>query len=302
MSQTDTQQSNAIEIQDLTKKYGRNIGIKKLNLTVKKGEIFGYLGPNGSGKTTTINILLDLIRASKGRAKILGMDSHKEGKRIRSNTGFIPGEPGLYEDMTGWEYLNFFAGLKKKNCKKRVKELEEIFFQVKLDRKIKAYSRGMKQLICIIQAFMADPDLYILDEPTTNLDPLMNLRFYELLDQQRKKGKTVFLSSHMLGEVERLCDRVCIIRSGEVAAVESVEELREKMRKTIEVTFEEPVELEKLKVEGVRTVKTEDHRYILEISGKINPILARLSEYPIKTFDYHKMTLEEIFWEYFKKK
>ena len=296
------EQKPVIELDKLTKFYGKNTGIKNISMKINKGEIFGFLGPNGAGKTTTINILLDLIRASKGKACIFGMDSHKNGKKIREEVGYIPGEPGFYGEMTGEQYLRFFAGLKKKDCSKKIKELADIFFQVKLDRKIKAYSRGMKQLVCIIQAFMGDPDLYILDEPTTNLDPLMNLRFYELLDDLRKKGKTVFLSSHMLGEVERLCDRVCIIRNGEVAAIEAVETLREKMSKTIEVSFVDHVDPDKLKVEGVRNVKKEDHRYILEVSGAINPVLARLSEFPIKTFDYHKMTLEEIFWEYFEKK
>jgi len=291
-----------IKTANLTKIYGKTVGIKSLNLEVYPGEIFGFLGPNGSGKTTTINLMLDLIRPSAGYTNIFGLDSHKNGKKIRSRTGYIPGEPGFYEKMTGRQYLNFFAGLKGKKCKGRIEELAEIFFQVKLDRKIKAYSRGMKQLVCIIQAFMGDPDLYILDEPTTNLDPLMNLRFYELLEEERKRGKTVFLSSHMLGEVERLCNRVCIIRNGEIAALESIEQLREKMRKTIEISFTEPVNPDKLNVEGVLSVKKEDHRYILQVGGRLNPVLARLSEFPIKTFDYHKMTLEEIFWEYFEKK
>lgn len=290
-----------IETNRLTKIYGKNVGLWGLDLKVQTGEIFGFLGPNGSGKTTTINLLLDLIRPTRGEARVFDLDTHKKGRQIRANVGYIPGEPGFYEEMTGWNYLNFFAGLKGVNCKNRIMELADIFFQVKLKRKIKAYSRGMKQLICIIQAFMGDPDLYILDEPTSNLDPLMNQRFYRLLEEEKKRGKTIFLSSHMLGEVERVCDRVGIIRRGEMALVESVDRLREKMKRTIEVKFKEEVDPENLKVEGVKSVTKQDHRFILEITGELNPVLAKISQYPIKTFDYHKMTLEEIFWDYFEK-
>lgn len=290
-----------IEANRLTKVYNKNTALFGLDINVHKGEIFGLLGPNGSGKTTTISLFLGLIRPSRGYVNIFDMNVQKHGTIIRANTGYIPGEPGFYEEMTGRSYLNFFSGLKKTNCKKKINQLAERFFQVKLDRKIKAYSRGMKQLVCIIQAFMGDPDLYILDEPTTNLDPLMNQQFYDLILEEQKNGKTIFISSHILAELEKICSRVCILKNGEAAALESVETLREKMKKTIEVCFDGNVKLESLQVEGVESVTYEEGKYILRVSGKINPILSKLSQYPIKTFDYRKMTLEEIFWEYFKK-
>lgn len=291
-----------IHTERLTKLYGKNVGIWGLDLEVRKGEVFGFLGPNGAGKTTTINILLDLVRPTRGRAMIFGMDSHKEGKYIRSLVGYIPGEPGFYEEMTGRAYLNFFAGLKGYKCRKKIDQLAGRFFQIKLDRKIKAYSRGMKQLLYIIQAFMGDPDLYILDEPTTNLDPIMKRAFQDLLEEEQGQGKTVFLSSHKLEEVEKLCDRVCIIRNGEMIVLKTVKEIQEKMKKIINVKFEKPVSVESLKVDGVTSVRRIEDLYTIEVTGKINPILARLSEMPIRNFDYHKMSLEEIFLEYFEKK
>ncbi|MCE1245303.1 MAG: ABC transporter ATP-binding protein [Firmicutes bacterium] len=290
-----------IQTRRLTKIYGKNAGITDINLSVKQGEIFGFLGPNGSGKTTTINLFLDLVRPTGGDVRIFGMDARRDGMKIRKRIGYIPAEPGLYEEMTGMEYLLFYSGLKGKNCRNRIKELAELFFQVKLERKIKAYSRGMRQILYIIQAFMGEPDLYILDEPATNLDPLMNIRFNELLESERKNGKTIFLSSHILGEVERLCDRVCIIRNGRIAALESVETLREKMTKTVYVAFENPPGTEELMVEGVQSVREENGKYIIDITGEINPVLQKISMHKIKTFDFHKMTLEEIFRKYFEK-
>jgi len=291
-----------IHTERLTKLYGKNVGIWGLDLEVKKGEAFGFLGPNGAGKTTTINILLDLVRPTRGRAMVFGMDSYKEGKYIRSHVGYIPGQPGFYEEMTGKAYLSFFAGLKGYKCDKKIDELAGRFFQIKLDRKIKAYSMGMKQILYIIQAFMGDPDLYILDEPTTNLDPIMKRAFQNLIEEERGRGKTVFLSSHKLEEVEKLCDRVCIIRNGEIVALNSVKEIREKMKRIINVKFDKPVSLEELKVEGVTSAGRIGDLYTIEVTGNINPILAKLSEIPINNFDYHRMSLEEIFLDYFEKK
>jgi ABC-2 type transport system ATP-binding protein len=294
-------QKPVIQTRKLTRRYGKNAGIFELDLNVMQGEIFGFLGPNGSGKTTTINLFLDLVRPSGGEARIFGLDTRAQGVKIRKRIGYIPAEPGLYEEMTGMEYLKFFSGLKGKNCKQRITELSEIFFQVRLDRKIKAYSRGMRQILFIIQAFMGDPDLYILDEPATNLDPLMNIRFNELLESERKNGKTIFLSSHVLSEVERLCDRVCIIRNGRIAALESVDNIREKMTKTIDVVFETPPSADELTGEGVDSVKEDNGRFRIQVSGDLSPVLQRISTHKIRTFDYHKMTLEEIFKKYFEK-
>jgi ABC-2 type transport system ATP-binding protein len=292
---------SVIKTEQLSKKYGKKIGVKCLNFCVEAGEIFGFLGPNGAGKTTTINLLLDLIRPTEGRALVFGMDPRRKGNEIRSRIGFIPGDLGFYENMKGFDYLIFLAGLRGKDCKTRIRELAELFFNVDLGRKIKTYSRGMKQIIGIIQAFMTSPDLYVLDEPTANLDPLMNQRFYHLVEEERRAGKTVFLSSHMLGEVERLCQRVCIIKNGEIVLTDKIENIRKKMKEIIEVSFSSQVDPEKLKVEGVTGVTIDDGRYILEIEGQLNPILARLSDLPIDTFDFRKMTLEEIFWNYFEK-
>jgi ABC-2 type transport system ATP-binding protein len=292
---------SVIKTENLTKFYGKTTGITNLNLEVNQGEIFGFLGPNGSGKTTTINLLLNLITPTQGRTFVFGMDSRRMGEKIRERVGFLPANPGFYENLKGIEYLRYFSGLRGKKCDDRINELAEFFFNVDLNRRIGTYSEGMKQIIGIIQAFMHSPDLYILDEPTDNLDPLMKRRFYDLVREEVGRGKTVFLSSHILDEVEKLCQRTAIIRKGKLAVVENIEKLRDMMTKTIEVTFRQEIDPEILKVEGVSSVEKKDDRYYLEIDKEISPIFSKLGQLPVESFDYHKMTLEEIFWQYFEK-
>lgn len=289
-----------IKLENLTRYYGKTRGIENVNLEVKKGEIFGFLGPNGAGKTTTINLLLDLISPTSGRALVFNNDPRKRGKQIRKRVGFLPGEMGFYDNMSGLEYLRFFAGLQGKNCDEKIRDLSHYFFNIRLQDKIKSYSRGMKQLTGLIQAFMASPDLYILDEPTSNLDPLMVQRFYDLIKKEASGGKTVFLSSHQLGEVESVCDRVCIIKDGGIVLVDEIENIRKQMNRTFRVSFKENVDINSLKVEGTGEVKKIEDIFEIEVTGKLNPILARLSELEIDKFNYTKMTLEEIFHKYFE--
>ncbi len=294
-------QKPVISISNLVKYYGKKVGVDRIDLEVMSGDIFGFLGPNGAGKTTAINLMLDIIRPDSGTVRVFGQDARRFGKKLRSRIGFIPGEMGFYENMKGWEYLRFFAGLRRVKCDDRIRELARFFFNVDLDRKVGAYSRGMKQLLGIIQAFMASPELYILDEPTANLDPLMTQRFYELIHQENSRGKTIFLSSHMLGEVERVCRKVCIIRDGKIAANDTVENIRRQMKRYIQFSTLEPVTVEELKIEGVSRVTREGNRFKLEITGDLGPVFSRLSTMSIENFDYRKMRLEEIFWEYFSK-
>jgi len=210
-----------IETQGLTNYYGKTRGIEDLNLSVKEGEIFGFLGPNGAGKTTTLRLLLDLIHPSSGQAKIFGLDSHKDNLEIKQRIGYIPGELNLYRNMRGRDLLNYLARF--------YNGLDSVFiigltkrFKLDLERKIKTYSKGMKQMLGVIQAFMNDPDLLILDEPTSGLDPFMQQEIYNLFRETKEKGKTIFLSSHNLYEIQKICDRVGIVREGHLVAIENI--------------------------------------------------------------------------------
>ncbi|MEE1029089.1 MAG: ABC transporter ATP-binding protein [Agathobacter sp.] len=230
---------NIIEINKLTKNFGKHRGIENISFNVSKGESFGFLGPNGAGKTTTIRHLMGFIKSQSGSCTISGMDCWKERDKIQKSLGYIPGEINFFDDMTGIEFLNFIA--KYKGITKLVKQKELIErFELDPKGKIKKMSKGMKQKIGIITAFMHDPDILILDEPTSGLDPLMQSRFIELIAEEKAKGKTILLSSHMFEEVERTCDRIGIIREGKMVTVDSVETLRERHMHKYTVTLESP--------------------------------------------------------------
>ena len=211
-----------IKTQGLTKYYGKTKGIEDLNLSVKQGEIFGFLGPNGAGKTTTIRLLLDLIHPSSGEVEIFGWNVHKNSLFIRQRIGYIPGELNLYPNMKGQDLLNYLIGFYNGSNPVFVSELIQRF-KLDLSKKIRTYSKGMKQMLGIIQAFMNDPDLLILDEPTAGLDPFMQQEIYNLFRETKNKGKTVFLSSHNLYEVQKICDRAGIVREGRLVAIENID-------------------------------------------------------------------------------
>lgn len=226
-----------IQVENLTRDYGKGKGIFNLSFEVKKGEVFGFLGPNGSGKTTTIRHLMGFIQAKSGHCTIDGRDCWKEAVLIQSKLGYIPGEISFFDEMTGLELLNFFMqyrGLKDSS------RMQELLAYLELDPKvkIKKMSKGMKQKVGIVLAFMHDPDILILDEPTSGLDPLMQNRFIELILKEKQQGKTILLSSHMFEEVEKTCDRVGIIRAGKLVEIDSVDALRAKHAKTYQVTLE----------------------------------------------------------------
>ena len=227
---------NVIQIEQLTRDYGSGKGIFGLSFQVHQGEVFGFLGPNGAGKTTAIRHLMGFIRPKSGTCSIQGVDCWTGRSQIQKNLGYIPGEISFFEDMTGADYLKFVARYRKLGKGNRTKELMDRF---QLDPKgtIKKMSKGTKQKLGIVAAFMHDPDILILDEPTTGLDPLMQNRFVELLAEEKQKGKTILLSSHIFDEVERTCDRVGIIRSGKLVTVDSVESLRKRHVRTYQVVL-----------------------------------------------------------------
>lgn len=285
-------------VQSLTKWYGSVCGVKNISFDIEQGEIFGYLGPNGSGKTTTIRIFLDFIRASAGRALLFGFDSHIHASIIKSRIGYVPGEYGIYEEMRGFEYLRFFGalrGYRKPPLRDRLIEI----FDLDISKRIKSYSHGTKQKLAIVQAFMHDPELLILDEPTMGLDPLMQQRFYELLLDMKNRGKTIFLSSHILSEVEKVCDRVGILREGKLIAVHEMRDLKNIRLKTIEINFQQVVDKSIFKLNGVRKIEQNANTVRLWVDANINGILRTISEHPVENLSFHDASLEDIFMEYY---
>ena len=291
---------NSIPIQTsgLTKYYGSSLGVLDLNLTLKQGEIFGFLGPNGSGKTTTIRIFLDFIRASSGNVRVFGRDSHICSSQIKSRIGYLPSEYGMYEEMTGVEYLQFLGSLRgyeKPPLRGRLLEL----FSLDISKRIKSYSHGMKQKLAVIQAFMHDPELLILDEPTTGLDPLLQQRFYELIVEMKNRGKTIFFSSHILSEVEKVCDRVGMLKGGKLVAIHKMSDIKKIRLKTIEISFKQEVNKSIFKVNGVRKIEKNANTIRLWIDSNINGILRIISEHPVENMSFRDASLEDIFMEYY---
>ena len=306
----------AIVAENLTKFYGRTRGIENVNLEVREGEVFGFLGPNGAGKTTTIRILLDLIRPTRGRAAILGLDTRQDSIAVRRRVGYLPGEPGFYDHLTGEEYLGYMAGLRGGADPSRRKDLAQRL-DIDLGRRIKALSHGMKQKVAIIQAFMHEADLLILDEPTSGLDPLMQHAFYELVRVERARGRTVFMSSHVLSEVEKVCDRVAIIRGGTIAVVEDVETLTRKRVKKVQVTFAAPgapsdaapgapspaaseALTAALTLPGVRDLSLKGDTAVFRVeTTALGGVVKALAALPVTDLTIENPSLEDIFFEYF---
>src|SRR5712692_3248618 len=236
----------AISIHGLTKQYGKLKAVNNLNLEVNQGEILGFLGLNGAGKTTTIRILLDLLRPTGGQASIFSHDCQADGLQARSNIGYLPGEMGIYSDLTGRQVLDLLAGLNRQPVDKKHRlELQERLElpDADLHRKLREYSTGMKRKLGLIQAFQADPLLLILDEPTEGLDPLMQESFYGLLADAKRQGKTVFMSSHVLSEVDRVCDRIALLRKGQLVLLSALEESRRLAARRVRVFFSENVDV-----------------------------------------------------------
>jgi ABC-2 type transport system ATP-binding protein len=297
----------AILTERLTKSYGRSRarGVVDLDLEVPRGEVFGFLGPNGAGKTTTIRVLLDLIRPTSGRALVLGRDSHRETLAIQRRSGYLPGELNLYPDLTGSETLRYLANLRGGADWDWVAELTERL-DCDLGRKVADLSTGNKRKLGLILAFMPRPELLILDEPTSGLDPLVQREFYRLLDEAREAGQTVFLSSHVLPEVQRVCDRVAFVREGELVAVEDVGALMGRAVREVEVVFGEPVPPSALEgVPGVSGV-TADGKHAdtlrFTVAGSLDPVVKRLAGYPVVDLISRLPDLEDVFMTFYSDK
>jgi ABC-2 type transport system ATP-binding protein len=288
-----------IRTESLTKRYGRQTGVVDLDLTVGAGEVFGYLGPNGAGKTTTIRLLLDLIRPSSGRVELFGMECRRHSVEIRRRVGYLPGELALYERLTGDELLTHFAHLRGGVDRREIEDLAERL-ELDLTRPIHTLSKGNKQKIGIVQALMHRPDLVVVDEPTSGLDPLVQLTVLELLREVRDAGRSVFLSSHMLSEVERVADRVGILKSGRLVAVEEVAALKERAAHRLEARFASPVGPHAFDgVPGVRRADVEGCTAHLLLSGSMAEVVRSLARFEVVDLTVREPDLEEIFLAYY---
>jgi ABC-2 type transport system ATP-binding protein len=287
--------SAIIETEKLTKSYGAHRGIVDVDLTVQEGEIFGFLGPNGAGKTTTIRTLLDHIRPTSGRARIFGIDTTVDPVSIHRRIGYIPGEFSLYDRLTGGQTLRYFASLRGGVDRAYQASLIERF-EIDPSRRFRELSKGNKQKIGLVIALQHRPPMLILDEPTSGLDPLVQQSFYSLVREAREEGRTVFLSSHILSEVERTCDRVGIIREGQLVKVDRVEALRDLAHHQVELQFAGPVPAAEFEaIAGVSDVVAEDHRLRLRVSGSIAPVVEAAARHPLVDFVSREPTLEETF-------
>ena len=288
-----------IRMRNLTKQYGKKHAIKNIDLDVMKGDIFGYLGPNGAGKTTTIRTMLDFIRPTTGMVSVLGLDSRANSVQIRKRIGYLPGDIVLYEKMTGRQLLKYIYGLRGGLDWNFVMQLVERF-EANIDQSIRTLSRGNKQKIGLIQAFMHVPELIIMDEPTNGLDPLMQQEFYRLVEETNKKGATIFISSHIVPEIERLCSKVGIIRNGELVTVEEVEELKRKALRRITFVFDEPVSEEEFaNLPGVRDVEVEGSAVKCTIKGHIDALVKTAARHKVIKIISDDGNLEEIFLDFY---
>ncbi len=294
---------SAISISGLTKRYGPLTALKDLSLEVARGEIFGFLGLNGAGKTTAIRLLLDLLRPTSGQARIFGYDCQRDSLEARARTGYLPGELGLYLDLTGLETLDFLAGLNRQPVDKKYRQ--QLCDQLELprsdlQRRLREYSTGMKRKLGIIQAFQAQPPLLILDEPTEGLDPLMQESFYGLLANVKRAGATIFMSSHVLSEVERVCDRIALLRKGEMVLLSSVRESRRLAPRRVRVFFREDVTADPEFPPGHELIEKTPRLWRLTVVGPLGPLLARLEGLPVEDVDLEEARLEDVVLSYYR--
>ncbi len=290
--------NSVILTEGLTKFYGKQRGIIDLSVDVKQGEVFGFLGPNGAGKTTTIRTLLDFIRPTEGKATVFGMDTHTHAPDIHKRIGYVPGELALSDNMTGLQFLHYIANLRGVQWK----EVDALAQRLSADlvRPTKGLSHGNKRKLMLILAFMQKPDLVILDEPSSGLDPLMQHEFYHLVNEVKAEGRTVFLSSHVLPEVERVCDRVAIIREGQLIAVENISTLKERALRRLEIHFGAPLPPDAFaQVAGVRDVAVENSTLRCTVSGSLDALIKSAARFEVVNVISQEPSLEEIFLTFY---
>ncbi|NHN57745.1 MULTISPECIES: ABC transporter ATP-binding protein [Halorussus] len=288
---------SAIETSGLTKYYGDTRGIEDLSLSVREGEVFGFLGPNGAGKTTTIRTLLGFVEPTGGSATVLDRDVTDEAALIEAKrrVGYLPSNPGFDEDVTGRRLVRYHDDLKGDE---RSDELLEVF-DAPVDREIGEYSTGNRQKLALVLAFMHDPDLVVMDEPTAGLDPLMQERLYEFIEDERERGTTFFFSSHVLSEVRRVCDRVGIIREGRLVAMEGVEELLDRSGKRVRVSVEGSLDPADFDLPGVHDLDAGDGEAAFMFTGEYDALLDHLRNYSVRDLEIEEAPLEDVFMKFY---
>ena len=289
--------TNVISTESLTKYYGKVVGVEGLNMEVQQGELFGFLGPNGAGKTTTIRLVMGMLKPNRGRASVLGLDAWRQSVEVKRLVGYLPGEPAFYPRMTGEEMVRFVASFDG-NGEDSGRELAGRL-ELDIGRRIEGYSRGMKQKLAIVLALMKRPPLLIMDEPTNGLDPITQHVLYEILRELREGGTTLLFSSHNLPEVERLADRVGIIRQGHLVGTERIEDLRNMRLRNVEVIYadEPPDRLDKLA--GVIDFERAGNRVQLKFKGDLNSLLAELTRNELLDLSIGHASLEDVFLEFY---
>lgn len=292
----------AVRIEHLGKRYGRVTALRDVSLEVRTGEVFGFLGLNGAGKTTTIRVLLDLVRPTAGRASVFGFDCQARGLDVRARVGYLPGEPGFYGDITGEATLDLLAGLGRSPVdpawRRTLLDRLELA-SADLKRPLREYSTGMKRKLGLVQACQADSPLLVLDEPTEGLDPLMQEVFYRLVAELRGRGRTVFMSSHVLPEVERICDRIGLVRRGELVLLSTVQDLRSLAGRRVRASFAEPVAAPASWPAGCDVIDVSPRLWDLRVHGPLGPIVGLLAALPVADLDVQMPHLEEILRIYY---
>lgn len=288
----------SLETMGLSKNFGRFTALNGIDLRVNEGEVFGYIGPNGAGKTTTIRVMLGIIQASAGSVRIFGMDAWKNAVDIHKRIAYVPGDVNLWANMTGGEVIDLFVSLRGKQDKVRREKLLKMF-DLDPSKKCRTYSKGNRQKVALIAAFASDADLYIFDEPTSGLDPLMEQVFQECVLEQKQKGKSIFLSSHILSEVERLCDRVGIIREGRLVETGTLRELRHLTRVTMNIETETEIS-DLSSLVGVHGITRNQNGLSFQVdSAEVSGVVAHIAKYGVKKLESVPPTLEDLFMRHY---
>ncbi|MCK1985616.1 MULTISPECIES: ABC transporter ATP-binding protein [Peribacillus] len=290
---------SVLKTTDLTKKFGKFTALNGVNIEVIKGEVFGFIGPNGAGKSTTIRVLLGILKATDGEAKIFGMDAWKDSVEIHKRIAYVPGDVNLWPNLTGGEVIDLFVELRGTNNKSRREELIKKF-DLDPSKKCGTYSKGNRQKVALIAAFSSDADLYILDEPTSGLDPLMERVFQECVMDAKKEGKSILLSSHILSEVERLCDKVGIIRQGQIIETGTLDELRHLTRTSLLVETKHPIPALG-NVNGVWDIVMKDRAFSFQVdTGELDNVMKYISQFGIVKLESAPPTLEDLFMSHYE--
>ncbi len=289
---------NVIVIKDLKKYFGKLHAVDGINLEVKKGEVFGFLGPNGAGKSTTIRCLMGFNKPTSGSISVFGHDMSVDSVTAKQQIGYLPGNVKLYDNWTGWDHIKFFEGVRGKS--KNLNNLIERF-DFNPSAKFRHLSSGNKQKLGLILALMHEPKLLVMDEPTVGLDPLLQYEIYKILMEMRDCGTTIFISSHNLPEVERLCDRVAIIKNGKLVAVEGIKALGEKKLHQIEVRFADKFTVSDFQISGVDRVEEIPDGLLIKISGDLNPVLGQISKHRVIDLEMTHASLEDVFMKFYER-